>query len=68
MDNSIHSNLNGSVGFSIKILKHQTSNILLLVILKKEKRMSDVEAQDIYPLTVEEYESAEVVADDVEVE
>ena len=68
MDNSIYSNLNGSVGFSIKILKHQTSNILLLVILKKEKRMSDVEAQDIYPLSVEEYESAEVVADDVEVE
>ena len=30
--------------------------------------MSDVEAQDIYPLTVEEYESAEVVAEDVEVE
>ncbi len=29
--------------------------------------MSD-EAQDIYPLTVEEYESAEVVAQDVEVE
>ena len=68
MDNSIHSNLNGSVGFSIKILKHQTSNILLLVILKKEKRMSDVEAQDIYPLTVEEYESVEVIAEDVEVE
>ena len=67
MDNSIHSNLNGSVGFSIKILKHQTSNILLLVILKKEKRMSDV-ANDIYPLSVEEYESAEVIADDVEVE
>jgi len=41
---------------------------LLLVIFKKEKRMSDVEAQDIYPLSVEEYESAEVVADDVEVE
>ena len=68
MDNSIYSNLDGSVGFSIEILKHQTSNILLLVILKKEKRMSDVEAQDIYPLSVEEYESAEVVADDVEVE
>ena len=31
--------------------------------------MSDVEvAQDIYPLSVEEYESAEVVAEDVEVE
>ena len=30
--------------------------------------MSDVEAQDIYPLSVEEYESAEVIADDVEVE
>ena len=30
--------------------------------------MSDVEATDIYPLTVEEYESAEVVAEDVEVE
>jgi len=30
--------------------------------------MSDVEANDIYPLSVEEYESAEVVADDVEVE
>ena len=29
--------------------------------------MSD-EARDIYPLTVEEYESAEVVAQDVEVE
>ena len=29
--------------------------------------MSD-EAVDIYPLTVEEYESAEVVAQDVEVE
>ena len=29
--------------------------------------MSD-EAQDIYPLSVEEYESAEVVAEDVEVE
>ena len=34
---------------------------------KKEKRMSDV-ANDIYPLSVEEYESAEVVAEDVEVE
>jgi len=30
--------------------------------------MSDVEANDIYPLSVEEYESAEVVAEDVEVE
>ena len=30
--------------------------------------MSDVEFTDIYPLTVEEYESAEVVAQDVEVE
>ena len=31
--------------------------------------MSDVEvAQDIYPLTVEEYESANEIADDVEVE
>ena len=30
--------------------------------------MSDVEAQDIYPLTVEEYELAEVVSADVEVE
>ena len=30
--------------------------------------MSDVEAQDIYPLSVEEYESAEVIAEDVEVE
>ena len=29
--------------------------------------MSD-EAVDIYPLTVEEYESAEVIAEDVEVE
>ena len=29
--------------------------------------MSDV-ATDVYPLTVEEYESAEVVAEDVEVE
>ncbi|SUZ79955.1 uncharacterized protein METZ01_LOCUS32809 [marine metagenome] len=32
-----------------------------------EKRMNDV-ATDIYPLTVEEYESAEVIAEDVEVE
>ena len=31
-----------------------------------EKRMNV--AIDIYPLTVEEYESAEVVAEDVEVE
>ena len=69
MVNSNHSNLCSSIGFSIKILKHQTSNILLLVIFKKEKRMSDVEvAQDIYPLTVEEYESVEVIAEDVEVE
>ena len=30
--------------------------------------MSDVEANDIYPLSVEEYESAEVIAEDVEVE
>ena len=30
--------------------------------------MSDVEATDIYPLTVEEYEIAEVVSADVEVE
>ncbi len=30
--------------------------------------MSDVEANDIYPLSVDEYESAEVVAEDVEVE
>ena len=29
--------------------------------------MSDV-ATDVYPLTVEEYESAEVIAEDVEVE
>ncbi len=29
--------------------------------------MNDV-ATDIYPLTVEEYESAEVIAEDVEVE
>ena len=29
--------------------------------------MNDV-ATDVYPLTVEEYESAEVVAEDVEVE
>jgi hypothetical protein len=29
--------------------------------------MSDV-ATDVYPLTVEEYETAEVVAEDVEVE
>ena len=68
MVNSNHSNLCSSIGFSIKILKHQTSNILLLVIFEKEKRMSDVEAQDIYPLSVEEYESAEVIAEDVEVE
>ena len=34
---------------------------------KKEIRMSDV-ANDIYPLSVEEYESAEVIAEDVEVE
>ena len=30
--------------------------------------MSDVEAIDIYPLTVEEYESANEIAEDVEVE
>ena len=30
--------------------------------------MSDVKVEDIYPLSVEEYESAEVVAEDVEVE
>jgi len=30
--------------------------------------MSDVETIDIYPLTVEEYELAEVVSVDVEVE
>ncbi len=30
--------------------------------------MNDVVATDIYPLTVEEYETAEVVAADVEVE
>ena len=30
--------------------------------------MSDVEANDIYPLTVEEYETAATVAADVEVE
>ena len=30
--------------------------------------MSDVEIVDIYPLTVEEYELAEVVSADVEVE
>ena len=30
--------------------------------------MSDVKVEDIYPLTVEEYETAEVVAADVEVE
>ena len=30
--------------------------------------MSDVEAVDIYPLTVEEYELVEVVSADVEVE
>jgi len=30
--------------------------------------MSDVEAVDIYPLSVEEYEVAEVVSADVEVE
>ena len=30
--------------------------------------MSDVKVEDIYPLTVEEYETAEVVSADVEVE
>ena len=40
---------------------------MLLVIFEKEFIMSEV-AADVYPLTVEEYESAEVVAEDVEVE
>ena len=48
---------------------------MLLVIFEKEFIMSEVVtwvlsevAADVYPLTVEEYESAEVVAEDVEVE
>ena len=40
---------------------------MLLVIFEKEFIMSEVVA-DAYPLSVEEYESAEVVAEDVEVE
>ena len=40
---------------------------MLLVIFEKEFIMSEVSevAVDIYPLSVEEYESAEVVAEDV---
>ena len=35
---------------------------------QQEYIMNDAVAVDIYPLTVEEYESAEVIAQDVEVE
>ena len=47
---------------------HQTSIISLLVILKKEYIMTDEVGTDIYPLTVDEYETWIVVKDDVEVE
>ena len=68
MDNSIYSNLDGSIGFSIEILKHHLwNNEVPESLIIRRIIMSD-EAVDIYPLTVEEYESAEVIAQDVEVE
>ena len=54
--------------FLLRYLSTKLVTYCYWLILKKEKRMSDVEATDIYPLSVEEYESAEVVAEDVEVE
>ena len=52
----------------MKVLVNIMSSQEVPVILtfNMENRMS--ESVDIYPLTVEEYESVEVVADDVEVE
>ncbi len=67
MGNSKHYDLYGSVGFFIKIRRHHPVTYCCWESLKKEMRMSDV-ANDIYPLTVEEYESVEVIAEDVEVE
>jgi len=52
------------------MLIERSSGVISPVILiyNKGVRMSDVEATDIYPLTVEEYETAATVAADVEVE
>ena len=51
----------------IQHLHHLWNNEVPESLIIRRIIMSD-EAVDIYPLTVEEYESAEVVAQDVEVE
>jgi len=68
LDNSKYNNLYDSVGFSIKILKHHLWNNKVPESLIIRRFIMSDEAVDIYPLTVEEYESADVVAQDVEVE
>ena len=69
MGNSKLNNLCNSIGFFIKILKHHLwNNKVPESFNQPEITMNDVVATDIYPLTVEEYETAEVVAADVEVE
>ena len=42
--------------------------LLKNIIFEKEYPMDDTVSTDIYPLTVEEYETVEVVTEDVEVE
>ena len=51
----------------IRHLHHLWNNKVSESLIIRRFIMSD-EAVDIYPLTVEEYESADVVAQDVEVE
>ena len=51
----------------IQYLHHLWNNEVPESLIIRRIIMSD-EAVDIYPLTVEEYESAEVIAQDVEVE
>ena len=69
MVNSNTCHLRCSVGFSFEILKHHLwNNKVPESFNHTEITMNDVVATDIYPLTVEEYETAEVVAADVEVE
>ena len=52
----------------MRLLQHLWNNKVPEFFNHPEITMNDVVATDIYPLTVEEYETAEVVAADVEVE
>ena len=51
----------------MRLLQHLWNNKVPESLIIRRIIMND-EAVDIYPLTVEEYESAEVIAQDVEVE